>query len=59
MRPGGVLMSDDIQDNMEFADFCAGHGLRPYVIQKAPNYYAGILREALGGSRSRSWVYNP
>jgi predicted O-methyltransferase YrrM len=45
LKPGGILMSDDIQDNMGFAEFCASRGLKPCVIHKDLTFYAGIVRK--------------
>lgn len=47
LRPGGVLVSDDVEDNLAFADFCASVAKRdPIVIAKVkPGNYAGALRK--------------
>jgi hypothetical protein len=43
LRPGGVLMSDDIEDTLTFRDFSAEVGRKPWVLEKKPGNYAGIL----------------
>lgn len=44
LRPGGLLVSDDVGDNLAFRDFAARHGLRPWVVRKPAGDYAGIVR---------------
>jgi predicted O-methyltransferase YrrM len=44
VRPGGVLMSDDIGDNMGFLDFCREIGREPVVV-KSGNKFVGCLRK--------------
>jgi predicted O-methyltransferase YrrM len=41
LKPGGLFISDDIQDNMAFADFVEERGLR-HAITKANGKYIGI-----------------
>lgn len=45
LRPGGILMSDDIQDNMGFARFCAQNALAPVIVRKDSGDYQGLLRK--------------
>ncbi len=45
LRPGGILMSDDAQDNMGFALFCEKIGREPIIVRKGAADYAGILRK--------------
>lgn len=44
LRPGGLLISDDIQDNFGFRDFAASLGLEPAVTESDAKY-VGILRK--------------
>lgn len=43
LRPGGVLLSDDIEDNNAFATFANKVNRRPWVVAKKPGNYAGVL----------------
>lgn len=43
LRSGGVLMSDDIEDNLAFRDFAAAQQRRAWVLEKKPGNYAGVL----------------
>lgn len=43
LRPGGVLMSDDIGDNLAFRDFAARVQRRPWVVRRPDGYFAGVL----------------
>lgn len=45
LRPGGILLSDDIQDNMGFAQFCAGLGRTPIVLRKGGEDFVGLLKK--------------
>jgi predicted O-methyltransferase YrrM len=47
LRVGGLLVSDDIEDNLAFAEFCASVApLAPLVVAKSkPGNYAGLLRK--------------
>lgn len=45
LRPGGILMSDDIQDNMGFAEYCAQNGLEPVIVRKDSGDYQGLLKK--------------
>ena len=48
VRAGGVFVSDDIQDNMAFADFVRDLKLEPWVLRDPKEEkYAGILRKPL------------
>lgn len=40
LRKGGVLSSDDVNDNDAFAKFCEMHSLRP-VLRKLPHGWGG------------------
>src|SRR5439155_16498502 len=44
LRPGGIFISDDIQDNMAFAEFVAARGLHFSVIE-FEGKYVGIARK--------------
>lgn len=46
LRPGGILISDDIQDNQGFHDFCQQIKLNPYIISSG-NKYVGVLIKPL------------
>ncbi|MEZ5708019.1 MAG: class I SAM-dependent methyltransferase [Blastomonas sp.] len=41
LRPGGLFISDDIQDNFGFRDFCAAHGLA-FAITESDGKYVGL-----------------
>lgn len=46
LRPGGLFVTDDVQDNLGFAEFCASVGLAPLVARVrdgAGFKFAGIL----------------
>ena len=45
LRDGGVLMSDDIEDNLAFRDFVETVGRRALVIRKDGDNYAGLIRK--------------
>lgn len=48
LRPGGLLISDDIGDNFAFRDFTAAHSLDPIVVripEGGTDKFAGILRK--------------
>lgn len=44
LRRGGLLVSDDVGDNLAFRDFAQRMGLRPWVFRKPAGDYAGVLR---------------
>jgi predicted O-methyltransferase YrrM len=43
LRNGGVLMSDDVEDNLAFRDFALSINRKPWILQKKPGNYAGAL----------------
>jgi predicted O-methyltransferase YrrM len=43
LRPGGVLISDDISDNTVFDEFSRAIGQTPIVIRKDAEHYVGVL----------------
>ena len=49
LRPGGLLISDDIHDDLAFRDFCSKVGCEPWVLQGRDRSYVGVLRKP-GGS---------
>ena len=44
LRPGGVFISDDIEDNLAFSEFVAQHGT-PFAVTQYGNQYIGITRK--------------
>lgn len=44
LRPGGVLISDDVNDNTGFRDFCTGIQAAPTVVEYQGKY-VGLLRK--------------
>ena len=44
LRPGGVLVSDDVEDNMGFRDFCAEIGLDPVVVRQDKKYQGLLVK---------------
>ena len=42
--PGGVFISDDIQDNMRFAEFVGEKGV-PFAVTECAGRYVGICRK--------------
>jgi predicted O-methyltransferase YrrM len=44
LRSGGVFISDDIQDNMRFAEFVAEHGVG-FAVTECAGKYVGICRK--------------
>lgn len=47
LAPGGLLISDDIQDNFHFRDFAATLGL-PFAITESGGKFVGIVRKPGG-----------
>lgn len=46
LRDGGLLLSDDVEDNLAFRDFATGVERRPWVIRKADGRgFVGVLRK--------------
>jgi predicted O-methyltransferase YrrM len=46
LRPGGIFLTDDVQDNLGYAEFCASVGLPPLVVRVPERQgfkYGGIL----------------
>lgn len=43
LRPGGLLISDDVHQNLGFRDFAARVGVHPWVLPKPNGSFAGIL----------------
>ncbi len=44
LAPGGLFISDDIQDNLAFADFVAQKG-QPWAVTFADNRHVGLMRK--------------
>jgi predicted O-methyltransferase YrrM len=52
LRPGGIFISDDIQDNMAFAEFVAARGLH-FAVTDFEGKYVGIVRKGSNEECSR------
>jgi predicted O-methyltransferase YrrM len=57
LRPGGLLISDDIGDNVAFRDYCQQVGVQPTIVA-IDNKYVGVLvkpdlQEPPGAARAR------
>lgn len=46
LRPGGLLISDDINDNLAFRDFANQAGVRPQVVERPTGGFSGLIRRA-------------
>ena len=44
LKPGGILISDDIQDNMYFAEFVKSKS-SPFAVTKSEDKFVGIIRK--------------
>ena len=44
LKPGGIFISDDIQDNMYFSEFVSSMAL-PYAVTKFNGKYVGLIRK--------------
>lgn len=44
LRPGGILISDDIADNQGFQEFCETNGLDPMVVARDGKYQGIIVK---------------
>lgn len=44
VRKGGVFMSDDIEDNTAFMDFCTSHQLEPTVVELKGKYAGFVIK---------------
>jgi predicted O-methyltransferase YrrM len=58
LAPGGVFISDDIQDNLAFADFVTERDLR-YAVVESGSKFVGIARKShqpLGGITQNPWT---
>ena len=42
LRPGGILMSDDVSDNLGFKQFCMEIGGEPVIVRQE-NKFQGLL----------------
>lgn len=47
LNPKGIFISDDIQDNIAFFEFCIGKSAKPVII-KCENKFVGVLRKQRG-----------
>jgi len=43
LRPGGMLISDDVQQNFGFQEFARGVSQRPWILRKPNGSFAGVL----------------
>ena len=45
LSPGGVLMSDDVDDNLGFRDFTRGLDADPLVLRRHDGRYVGLVQK--------------
>jgi len=43
LAPGGVLMSDDVSDNLAWADFCKDVGLTPVAVRRGVHGFSSFI----------------
>ena len=62
LRPGGILVSDDVSDNLGFRNFCGEFGLEPVIIRHRNKYQGLVIKpggepsEIVGHSRKRDFI---
>jgi hypothetical protein len=44
LRPGGFFISDDIQDNLGFHDFCIKNQFNPVIVE-SNGKYIGVIKK--------------
>lgn len=44
LNPGGILVSDDIQDNIAFKEFCERVGKKPFVLEDSQRFIGIIIK---------------